>query len=339
MHCLVTGANGHVGSTLVKALVDRGYRVRATVRSLADPARTSMLRALGDVELRAADVRHTSQLREAMDGIDTLFHVAAVYDIVGRVPAQEILDSACLGTENALRAAKAAGVSHVVLTSSTVTLPQTAAGAPPVTESDWRTDLRETYARAKVESEQLAWRLSDELRIPLATILPAAVIGPGFARNTPTINIVLAAQMGMFRFGAPNGNYPFVDSRDLAEAHVRAAERRATGRFIVAYEDIPSFEALVRLLGRIDPRVKPPMMVLPTALAPFLPLYDALSHGLFGTPRIATPDAIAMAVSGLVWNYTTARARRELDWTPQVPLEHSLRDTLAILRARGATRT
>ena len=75
-----------------------------------------------------------------------------------------------------------------------------------------------------------------------------------------------------------------------------------------------------------------PLMTLPRQAAPMLPLYDALSHHLFGTPRIATPEVVRSAVSGKVWNGSSARAKAELGWMPRVPFEQSLAETLAVLR-------
>ncbi|HEX4952578.1 MAG TPA: NAD-dependent epimerase/dehydratase family protein [Thermoanaerobaculia bacterium] len=335
MKCLVTGGNGHLGFNLVRILSARGHAVRTTVRSRSDREKSARLEALGGVELAEADVRDERAMRAALEGLDTLFHVAAVYSTAEPHRDAEILDSALRGTETALRAAAFAGVTRVVLTSSVVTLPLTPPGAPPVTEEDWATDLRVAYFRAKTQSEHLAWRLADELGLSLATILPAGILGPGFARNTPTLDLIEACLMGEFRLGAPRGNFSFVDVRDAADAHVLAAEQGAQGRFIVGYEAAPSFEQLVRTLGTIDPRVKPPLMVLPSVLAPILPLYDRLSHRLMGTPRTATPEVIATAVSGKVWNFSCERARRELGWSPRIPFEESLRETVLALSERS----
>lgn len=335
MQALVTGGNGHLGVNLVSTLLARGYRVRSTVRSLTDAGKTDRLKALGGVELVAADVRDEVAMSAALRGMDTLFHAAAVYSTAEPERSAEILDAALRGTETTLRAAAAAGVRRVVMTSSVVTLPLTAPGAAPVNEDDWTTDLRVPYFRAKVESERSAWRLAEELGLSLATVLPAGIIGPGFSRNTPTIDIIEAALLGEFRLGAPNGNFSFVDVRDVAEAHVLAAERDARGRFIVGYDLAPSFDQLVRIIGTIDSSVKPPLMVMPTFLAPTLPLYDKFSHHVFGTPRIATPEVIAAAVSGKVWNFSNRRARTELGWSPRISFEQSLRETIQALRERA----
>ncbi len=333
MRSLVTGAGGHLGFNLASLLAARGHEVGATVRSLSNSRQTTRLRALGRVALYEADVRNYDEMYAALENVDVLFHAAAVYSITDRGRDRELRETALTGTESTLRAAAARGVRRVVMTSSVVTLPLTTPGAGPSTEEDWNTDLRIPYFLAKVESERKAWALAEELGLELATILPAGIIGPGFIRSTPTIDIIRACVMGEFRMGAPRGNFSFVDVRDTAEAHLLAAEQGASGRFIVGYEHAPSFDELVRAISRLDPRVKPPLLVLPTFAAPMLPLYDAFSHFAFGTPRIATPEAIGATVSGKVYNFSTERAKRELGWSPRVPFEESLRDTLEHLRS------
>lgn len=180
MRALVTGANGHLGFNLVQALLARGDEVRAGVRSVADVGKCEALRALPGVEVVGADLGQPAQLRAAMDGIDTLFHVAAVFATTEPGRDAEILRTAIEGTEASLRAARDAKLRRVVMTSSMVTLPFTAPGAPPATEADWNDDLRVTYFRAKVEAERLAWQLARELKLDLVTVPRGGLIGPGF---------------------------------------------------------------------------------------------------------------------------------------------------------------
>lgn len=337
MRTLVTGANGHLGLNLVQALLQRGHQVRASVRSLADAAKIAPLRALGDVEIVAARLDQPKALRAAMEGIETVFHAAAVYSISDAGRQAEMLSSALSGTENTLRAAADAAVRKVVLTSSVVTLPLCAAGEGPRTETDWTHDLRVPYFRAKTEGEQLAWRLSDDLRLNLVSILPGGILGPGFGRNTPTIDLVEMAMLGGFRLGVPQGNFTFVDARDVALAHVLAAQADAHGRFIAVTAQ-PSYRELVETLRRIDSSISSPLMDVPAMLAPLLPAVDAFNHKLLGTPRTATPEAIATTLSGLSWNVSSARARSELGWQPAFDFEQSLRETVKIIAARLATK-
>lgn len=333
MHALVTGGNGHLGYNLVKSLLDGGYTVRASVRSLNDAAKIAPLKQLGAVELVEAELERPDTLRAAMEGIEVLFHAAAVYSYFDDGRAQEIMDASVKGAERALRAAADARVRKVVLTSSAVTLPLTAPGAPPSTEDDWTEDTRVTYIRAKTQAERLAWPLAKELGLNMVTILPGGICGPGFSRNTPSLDVVEAMMYGAFRMGVPDGNFPYVDVRDVVSAHVLAADRDAQGRFIAINDEQPHFRTILEAMHRIDPRVKLPLMSMPEFMVPVLPLFDRLNALTLGTPRIAAPDLMA-TLRGKRWNASNHRARQVLGWAPKVSLEDSLRDTMTALRAR-----
>lgn len=335
MHALVTGGNGHLGYNLVKALLDGGHTVRASVRSLADAAKTAPLKKLGAVELVEAEMNRPDQLRAAMEGIDVLFHAAAVYSVAEAGRDAEILDSSLKGAEAALRAAADARVGKVVLTSSIVTLPMTAPGAPPSTEADWTSDLRIPYFRAKTEAEQLAWKLAGELKLNMATVLPGQIGGPGFRRNTPTLDQIEALMGGAFRMGVPDVNMLYIDVRDVAAAHLLAAERDGQGRFIAVGDEAPTWRRIMGVMHGIDPRVKPALMTLPGFMNPFLLPFDRLLSKVYGTPRTASPEVIGTVV-GRRFNASNRRAREVLGWTPKVSLEDSLRDTMATLRANRA---
>lgn len=337
MRVLVTGGNGHLGFNLVNGLLDRGHAVRASVRSIGDAAKTERLRRLGAVELVEAELERPDQLRAAMEGIDVLFHTAAVYSYYAPNRDREIMDASVKGAEAALRAAADARVSKVVLTSSMVTVPLTARSAPPSTEADWTTDTRVTYIRAKTEAERLAWQVARELGLNMVTVLPGSIAGSGFVRNTPTLDTLEAMMFGAFRMGVPDMNLPYVDVRDVVSAHVLAAERDAQGRFIVGNDELPTFTRIIEVMNAIDPRVKLPLITFPDFMAFSFPFFDWLNSKTLRTPRIATPELIA-TFSGKRWNASNRRARELLGWEPRISLEQSLRDTMETIRALRAGR-
>ena len=112
-HVLVTGANGHVGYNLVKELLAHGYLVRASVR---DAAKAKHLRSLGDadrLEIVSADIMKPETLEPAMEGLDGVFQVAAVFAFHAKDPEKEIIDPSVVGGANVLRAAAKAKVKKV----------------------------------------------------------------------------------------------------------------------------------------------------------------------------------------------------------------------------------
>jgi dihydroflavonol-4-reductase len=216
MKVLVTGAGGHLGYNLVDALIAEGHSVRASVRSAGDAATRARLEAMGAVEIVGARLESESELHAAMEGMDAVFHTAAVYVLVASGRDDEIVSASVDGVERAMRAAKSAGVGRIVLTSSVVSLPLKVPGAPPATEAEWATDLRVPYFRAKTLAEQRAWQRARDLGLDLVTILPGAFAGPGFVRNTPTVDLVEAIMNGAMQLAAPPLLYPYVDVCDVA---------------------------------------------------------------------------------------------------------------------------
>lgn len=340
MKVLVTGANGHVGNNLCRALLERGHQVRASVRSLADPVRRAPLESLQSpdgsqkIELCELDVRDAARFDEATRGIEISFHVAATYsNCTGSRQADEsMLRDSVDGAENALRSAARNGVRKVVLTSSIMALPFRPRGQSPATENDWQSDLRLPYARAKTLAERSAWQLSAELGVHLVSLLPAPIIGPGFSRRTGTTDIIEGIMLGTMRFGAPPAEFAWVDVRDVARAHVLAAEREVSGRYYLCGDGFPSFVELTRVLHRIDRTIPAAPRALPEPLLGALPALDALNAMLLGSPRVMSAELVAL-VRGAVLPNDSSRAKADLGWRPEISLDVSLSETIDALRA------
>lgn len=333
MQVLVTGANGHLGFNLTKSLLAAGHRVRASVRSLAETAKIAPLEALGSVELVEAELSRPDQLRSAMEGVELLFHTAAVYSIVAPAQATEILDASIKGAAAVLHAAADARIRKVVMTSSVVTLPMTVPGAAPVDETHWASDLRVPYIRAKTEGERVAWRIARERNVNLVTILPGGITGPGFARNTPTINLVEAMMRGAMRMAVPRANHTLVDVRDVVSAHLLAGTLECEGRFVVSNDHAPTLREMLEAMHAIDPTVPLPLMTLPDFMLGAMPLFDRLNRLTLGSPLIATEEAVA-TMKGKIFNVSNRRSKEVLGWRQSVTQEQTLHDTMKAIRAR-----
>src|SRR5256714_7025381 len=127
---LVTGASGFIGSAVVRALIDQGYRVRA----LLEPGRNDDNLSGLAVERIVGDIRDPAVLDTAVDEISTVFHLAAVYRFWARDP-DLFYDVNVGGTMNVIRAATRSKCRRLVYTSTVATLGVAEDGNPASEQS------------------------------------------------------------------------------------------------------------------------------------------------------------------------------------------------------------
>jgi len=324
MKVVVTGANGHVGNNIVRSLLERGYEVRATVTNAKDPSKTKELKELG-VEIFQANLLDKNSLVQAFTGCDGLFQVAAGYKLFSKDPELEVRKPALDGTENALEAAKEAGIKKIVYTSSVATVGTSDIGSQK-DESAWNDDAKEFYTKAKNDAERLLWKKAKELDIDIVTILPGMVIGPNFNKHTPSTYFFKKLLTGKIPMMLPV-SFSYVDTRDLAMAHVLAFESdKANGRYIACGELI-DFKEVVKIYKKIDSSLKLPKKNAPKFVIPFLPALDWMENKLTGSMRTMTKGVIDEYLDGKVPAFNVSKIKIDLGWQPR-PIEETLKDTL-----------
>jgi nucleoside-diphosphate-sugar epimerase len=260
----VTGASGYLGSWIVRSALDAGHTVRGTVRDPEDTDRCGHLRTLGGQErlsLHRADLLEAGAFDEVADGADVVIHSASPF-VRNNItdPDTQLLQPAVEGTRNVLASVnRAASVGRVVLTSSVAAIMGDAREALDypdrrVDETRWnRTSSRdhEAYSYSKTLAERAAWELADaQDRWSLVTINPSFIVGPSLSRRLDGTSVSIMRQLGdgSFRQGAPEIYLGFVDVRDVALGHIRAAEREGvTGRFILSSR-VASFPEIAGIL-------------------------------------------------------------------------------------------
>jgi len=321
---LVTGANGHLGGALCRALIDKNYIVRAGVRDPADKSRNRTLDGLA-VELVPIDLLQPESLRAAMSGCEGLFHAAAVYQTVSRNPEKEVVEPTVTGSRNALLAAADAGVREIVYTSSVAAVGAHAPPEKPLTEDVWNDGAGNPYYYAKTRSEREAWKGAKDKQLNLIAINPAVIIGPGFYRHTPSTGPFEMILRGKVPFSMPMG-FTFVDVRDVADAHLCAYENpKASGRYLCgdAYYEIADLMPVIR---ELFPKAKVPAHRAPRWTLPFLAAGDWMTALFTGAPRLLTLSMIR-ETAGKQMRLSSDKLRRELGWQPR-PFRDSLRETL-----------
>jgi nucleoside-diphosphate-sugar epimerase len=290
----VTGASGYLASWVVAQLLDEGRRVHATVRSLADAAKVGHLGELARrhpdrLALFEADLMKPGSFDRALEGCGVVIHTASPY-VLGRPRDvhNDLLGPARQGSLNVIASVnRAASVRRLVLTASVVSMFSDArdlAGRPGhlLGEADWNrhsTERHNPYALSKVAAEEAAWAAArSQSRWDLVTIHPGAIFGPSLSRRVDATSVDMVVQFlrGSFQPGVPRLRLGVVDVRDVAAAHVRAAQRAAAnGRYIVVGRSM----ALLDIARAIRPGLqglpdKLPTRELPKALvwlvAPFV---------------------------------------------------------------------
>jgi dihydroflavonol-4-reductase len=321
MRAFVTGGTGFIGGRLVAKLRERGDEVVALVRS---PERAQALRAIG-CELVQGDLGASEPMRQAMQGCDGVFHVAAVYKVgIPQSERQALLDANVQGTANALDAAVQAQVPRILYVSTGNVYGDTHG---QVVDEAYHRDLGEGFLSAYDEAKYRAHELALE-RIsqgaPIVIVQPGGVYGPGdHSELGNTIEMTRKGRMPMIPFANMQMAFIYVD--DVADGIILAFEKGRIGESYNLAGERATMRDLVqttaRLTGRREPRRELPTGIM-RASAPLGPVVG---------PLLGFPPNFRELISvsdGVSYWMTDEKARTQLGFAPR-GLEQGLRDTLA----------
>ena len=322
---LVTGGTGFIGSHIVRALLDRGRRVRCLVRP--NSVRTN-LDGLS-IEIVEGDLTDAASLRELVHGGKTLYHCAADYRLWARDP-REIFRSNVEGTRNILELADEAGVERIVYTSSVAAIGLMADGSPADEQTRMREkDLIGPYKRSKYDAEGVARELAYR-GAPVVIVNPSTPVGERDLKPTPTGRIILDFLNRKMPAYVDTG-MNLIDVRDVAAGHLLAAERGRSGeRYILGNRNVSLkelFDILADITGIPAPRLKVPHWV-PMAYAA---VGTAVAKLTRRAPRVPL-DSVRMSRHTMY--YDASKAVRELG-LPQTPIEEALARAVAWFRENG----
>ena len=326
MTTLVTGATGFVGAAVARNLERAGHDLRLLVRRDSPDANLKDLAG----ECVVGDLNDADSLRAAVQGCDSLFHVAADYRLWARDPA-EIYRTNVDGSRTLLRAAAEAGVGRMVFTSSVATLALHPDGTPSQeTDAGSLEAMTGDYKRSKFLAEQMVLELVRDEQLPIVLVSPAAPIGPGDVKPTPTGKTVLDAARGRMPAFVDTG-LSLVHVDDVAEGHRLAFERGEVGRnYILGGENLSLQEILqlvAELCGTRAARIRIPHGLV-FAISALTHLWARLSGGEPAVPM----DAVRMSSKRMY--FSSRRAVEELGYAPR-PARDALRDAIEWFNQHG----
>jgi nucleoside-diphosphate-sugar epimerase len=324
---LVTGATGLLGGYVVERLVAEGWTVRGLVR---DPSQRAGVDARGG-EAVSGDVTDLAALRAAAAGCAGIVHAAAAIGAGGDGPAFQRVNVS--GTENVLRAAEAAG-SRVVHVSTTAVFGRQRYFAAPTDESAPLPALPadDGYGRSKQDAERVVRAAHAAGRVWATLVRPPMMYGRGDRQFVPRVAPLLRA--GVFPLVAGGRNtLALVHAQAVADGAVRAlGSDLAGGRCYHLTDDFPVTVAdLVRgAAAGLGRRIHTPSVSAATARRLFAALAAVLEA--VGRRDLAFH---ARGVFEMVTRdnpFTSARARRELGWSPTLHPADGLADAFAAWR-------
>jgi dihydroflavonol-4-reductase len=276
------------------------------------------------------DLHREEGWRDALVGATFAIHTASPFPTVMPKNDQELIVPAREGTLRLLRAASAAGVRRVVLTSSCAAISSGWSTRPePFTEADWtKLDTADPYSRSKTLAERAAWDWHAaepaERRPELVAINPPFILGPMLDEHESPSLVWVAGLLRRETPGIPNLEVQGVDVRDVAQAHVDAltAAGAPGQRFCVAAWCEPHLRIAQVLAGPMGARgLRIPTLRLPDLLVRAVAIFD---------PKVRA----VVSRLGVTMTYDCARAKRVLGFSPR-PFEQTVLDTAESLIARG----
>jgi nucleoside-diphosphate-sugar epimerase len=338
---LVTGATGFLAQHCIVRLLEAGHVVRGTARGsgrveevrriIAPHVGPAAADRLAHLDVVPADLTSDSDWAEALQGCRFVLHVASP---VPRTPPRRVEDlvmPAREGTLRVLRAARAAGVERVVLTSSISAMIYGRPRDHVFTEDDW-SDVDGpnigAYDISKTLAERAAWDfVADGAGPQLVAVNPGLVLGPVLSPDWGTSSEVVRKLISRELPAVPNISFAVVDARDVADAHVRAmtTPQAAGRRFIVADGDMSMREMASILAEHLTGRgFRVPTRPLPTPLMRLVARFDR-------TIRLALNDVDVRQ------QVDSSAARSVLGWSSR-PAAEAVRATADSLIAHGVVR-
>jgi nucleoside-diphosphate-sugar epimerase len=313
MKYFLTGATGFLGGVLARQLRQAGHEVHALVRG---PQKASELQSLG-IRLFSGDVTDRESMREAMQGVDGVFHVAGWYKVGTRdkSPGEKVNVD---GTRNVLELMQEFRIPKGVYTSSVVVNSDTHGELKDETYHFTGRHLSE-YDRSKAAAHRVAEQFIEQ-GLPLVIVMPGVLYGPG---DTSILRRNLIDFLG--------GKLPLLPTQagvcwshidDSALAHILAMEKGVPGEtYIIAgepctYQD--AFQLASHITGKPAPRAVPYQIF--KALSFLVKPFDAF------LPETYTSEALRVLAGPTYWG-DNRKAKRFLGYNPR-PLRQGLESTL-----------
>ena len=337
---LVTGGTGFVGSHIILQLLQQGFQVRTTLRTISrkneiiEMMEASGIGNLSNLSFFETDLLKDKNWNEAVKGCDYVLHVAS--PIFLRLPKDEdeMVRPAVEGALRVLKAAKEAGVKRVVMTSNFGAVGYSHKdSSKPITEESWTNPNEKglsIYNKSKVLAERAAWNFiqNEGGTLELSVINPMAIFGPSLnATLSSGFDLLLKVLNGTMK-AIPDIRLGIVDVRDVADLHIRAMlNPNAKGeRFLALAGGTMSLLEISMFLKKQMPDIakRASSKSMPTWLIKIAALFNKQAKAI-------------LPMVGINRNATNEKAKTMLKWNPRSNEEAILATVESLVKYKAIT--
>lgn len=332
---LVTGGSGFIASYCIITLLNNGFKVKASLRSLKkselvkEMLKRGGIHSFEDLSFVEAELSNEQSWEKAAEGCQYVIHTASPTPNTDAKSEDDFVTPAVNGVLFVLRAAKKAGVKRVVLTSAFGAVGYGTIKNTAYTEEDWTVinDTVAPYQRSKTISEKAAWEFikNEGGGMELSVVNPTGVLGPilsdDYSHSIQTIKQMLKGEMR----GCPKLIFGYVDVRDVADLHFKAMTMpQANGqRFIAVAGDAISILDTANILKKNlgDKASKVPTKEIPNWLVKLFAKFN---------PKVQ----MIVPHLGLVKKASNEKAKRLLGWKPRTTQEAVLATAESLIKLK-----
>lgn len=331
---LVTGANGFVGSHVVRLLVERGEHVRCFVRRSSNLINLEERGLKYDVEFAYGDLRDPDSIRKAVSGVKTVYHLAS-YVHLWYVKPKEVYDINWTGSKNLFQASLEEGVDKVIYTNTAAIL-RGGTKAHPSNENAvlGLNKMPGHYSRSKWLAYEEALKYA-KAGLPVSIVSLTTPVGEGDCNLTPPGKMIVDYLNGRLP-GYIDTVINYIDVRDAAAGHLLAGENARTGeRYILGAHNL-TLDEVFGILSKITGKPKPGMK-FPAAI--FLPLgFMSQKMCEWVTHKEPLIPWEGLRLGGKPFAFDCSKAVRELG-LPQDNIEDAFRRAVDWFCAKGYVKT
>ncbi|MCU0348327.1 MAG: NAD-dependent epimerase/dehydratase family protein [Saprospiraceae bacterium] len=325
MKILVTGADGFVGSNLVRELLKRNHEIVAFIQRGLQPVTLAGL----PISFREGDLLDPDSIRAAMQGCEGLVHSAAhlgVWPYYSEIQRKVNVD----GTRHVMELALELGVRRIVFVGTANSYGYGDRNNPGTESRPYNSaHYGLGYMDTKREAQELVLKMVKERGLPAAVVNPTFMFGPYAAKTGATLMIDNILHQKLIGYTPGGRNYVAV--KDVCVGIANALERATPGSCYLLGNQNMNYREVFNLIAEVL-KVPPPKLPVPG--------FVVLAFGVIAT-TLAKLRGVAPKISYRMCRisidenfYTPEKARRELG-LPQTPIKVAIEETVEWLRGDG----